>query len=161
MSAAAAERGSRARGMSMRPLRVVAALFLLLFLFGCGDGGLAQQAEALGLRDVEGFVETVQSLCTRGVLPARYITKAQARRLGWRPGRDLCTVAPGRVIGGDRFGNREGRLPEAPGRVWYEADLDFACGRRGPRRLLFSSDGLIYVTVDHYRSFVRVACPKP
>lgn len=113
-------------------------------------------AAAMGLRDIDGFVETVETLRQTGKLPPRYLTKDDAARAGWRPGDDLCRAAPGRAIGGDRFGNREGRLPDKPGRVWREADLDFACGRRGARRLVWSNDGLIYVTVDHYRSFHAV-----
>ncbi len=120
------------------------------------DRPLRDFAIALGLRDVDTFVETVKSLRRDGRLPARYMTKAEAARAGWRPGDDLCRVAPGRVIGGDRFGNRERKLPVANGRVWYEADLDFACGRRGARRLVWSNDRLIFVTVDHYRTFHEV-----
>jgi hypothetical protein len=108
------------------------------------------------LRDVDGFVATIRSLRTEGSLPARYVTKREAEALGWRPGEDLCRVAPGRIIGGDRFHNRERRLPDARGRSWREADLDFACGRRGARRLVFSSDGLIFVTLDHYETFREV-----
>ncbi|GBD41050.1 Ribonuclease [bacterium HR39] len=126
-----------------------------------GDAGeLVRIARELGLDDVDGFVEAVVSVCRAGRLPPRYITKGAARELGWRPGRDLCVFAPGRILGGDRFHNRERRLPEAPGRRWYEADLDHACGRRGPKRLVFSSDRLVFVTVDHYRSFRRVPCPQ-
>lgn len=110
-------------------------------------------AREVGLRDVEGFVMTVTALRQDGRLPDRYVTKRDASRAGWRPGDDLCRVAPGKAIGGDRFGNRERRLPAAAGRVWYEADLDFNCGRRGARRLVWSNDGLIYVTTDHYETF--------
>jgi hypothetical protein len=117
---------------------------------------LVQFAREVGLADVDEFVETVISLRARRALPERYLTKRAAEALGWRPGDDLCRVAPGRALGGDRFGNRERRLPEASGRVWREADLDFACGRRGPRRLLWSSDGLVFVTVDHYQTFKAV-----
>jgi ribonuclease T1 len=117
---------------------------------------LAAFARELRLRDVDGFVETVRSLRMQGRLPARYVTKREAEALGWRPGEDLCRAAQGRTIGGDRFHNRERRLPDASGRTWREADLDFACGRRGARRLVFSSDGLIFVTLDHYESFREV-----
>ncbi len=113
-------------------------------------------ARQLRLVDVDEFVETVRSLRTERRLPARYVTKGEAERLGWRPGTDLCRVARGRSIGGDRFGNFEGRLPSRPGRTWREADLDFDCGRRGAKRLVFSSDGLIFVTIDHYESFREV-----
>jgi hypothetical protein len=98
----------------------------------------------------------VLSVRRDGRLPARYVDKREAERLGWRPGEDLCRVARGRAMGGDRFGNYERRLPERQGRSWREADLDFACGRRGARRLVFSSDGLVYVTTDHYQSFREV-----
>jgi len=121
-----------------------------------GQDTLAAFARELRLRDVSGFVETVTTLRRDGRLPQRYVTKREAEALGWRPGEDLCRVAPGRTIGGDRFGNREGRLPTAPGRQWREADLDFACGRRGARRLVFASDGPIFVTLDHYETFREV-----
>lgn len=136
--------------------------FLAILLVAVGVPALAGEAEVaalgrdLGLRDVDGFVATVGSLRSQGRLPRRYLSKDEAEDLGWRPGSDLCEVADGRVIGGDRFGNRERRLPERRGRRWQEADLDFACGRRGAKRLVWSSDGLIYVTVDHYDSFEEV-----
>lgn len=90
-------------------------------------------------------------------LPDYYITKKQAREQGWdaRNG-NLCSVLPGKAIGGDRFSNREGQLPTARSRVWREADINYQCGRRGADRLLYSSDGLIFVTRDHYKNFIRV-----
>ncbi|NXZ88042.1 ribonuclease [Serratia fonticola] len=90
-------------------------------------------------------------------LPDYYITKKQAREQGWdaRDG-NLCKVLPGKAIGGDRFSNREGQLPIANNRVWREADINYQCGRRGADRLLYSSDGLIYVTRDHYKNFMRM-----
>jgi ribonuclease T1 len=117
---------------------------------------LRQFARNAGLRDADAFVETVTALRHDGQLPQRYVTKTEASRAGWRPGDDLCRAAPGKAIGGDRFGNREGRLPYARGRVWYEADLDFNCGKRGAKRLVWSNDGLIYVTTDHYQTFREV-----
>lgn len=88
-------------------------------------------------------------------LPDRFVTKRQAQQAGWRPGRDLWEVPSlrGKSIGGDRFGNREGRLP--PGE-WREADLDYKGGHRGAKRLLFSREGLSRVTVDHYQTFAEV-----
>ena len=62
--------------------------------------------------------------------------------------------APGCCIGGDRFGNYEGLLPEAPGRTYYECDIDtLGASSRGAKRIIYSSDGLIYYTEDHYASF--------
>jgi hypothetical protein len=117
---------------------------------------LARFAREMRLDDIDGFVVTVQSIRATGRLPPRYVDKDDAEKLGWRPGRDLCRIAPGRMIGGDRFSNREGRLPSAPGRRWTEADLDYDCGRRNAKRLVFSSDRLIFVTIDHYESFREV-----
>jgi hypothetical protein len=134
-------------------------LVLLFWLVTAGSAGasedraLAEFARAMGLRDVAGFVETVQSLEATGRLPARYLTKRAAEGRGWHPGEDLCDIGRGLAIGGDVFRNLENRLPRRRGRVWHEADLDFACGRRGAKRLLYSDDGLRYVTIDHYRTF--------
>ncbi len=88
-----------------------------------------------------------------GHLPDNYITKSEARDLGWTGG-SVEQVAPGCAIGGDRFGNREGILPSAGGRTYYECDID-TIGRssRGAKRLVFSDDGFIYYTEDHYETF--------
>jgi hypothetical protein len=90
-------------------------------------------------------------------LPPKFITKNQARKLGWNPGRDLWTFEKlrGKSIGGDSFGNREGRLPNGK-RIWHEADLDYAGGRRGPKRIVYSNDGLRRITVDHYKTFKEI-----
>lgn len=87
-------------------------------------------------------------------LPPNYITKDEAYDLGWdsREG-NLWDVAYGLVIGGDRFGNREGLLPDDGERQWYECDVNYEGGYRGAERVLFSSDGLVYYTLDHYESF--------
>ncbi len=87
-------------------------------------------------------------------LPDYYLTKGEARELGWISEKgNLWDVAKGRVIGGDRFGNREGLLPDQKGRQWYEADVNYQGGFRGPERLVFSNDGLLFYTKDHYESF--------
>lgn len=91
-----------------------------------------------------------------GRLPGNYITKGEARKLGWQSRGTLDRVAPGKSIGGDRFGNYERLLPEKPGRVWRECDIDYVRGGRNGKRIVYSSDGLIYYTGDHYRSFVRL-----
>ena len=92
-------------------------------------------------------------LYTYGRLPANFITKKEARQLGWESGA-LEPFAPGKCIGGDRFGNYEGLLPEAPGRYYTECDIDTrSAKKRGAKRIVFSNDGLIYYTEDHYESF--------
>lgn len=90
-------------------------------------------------------------------LPANYITKDEARELGWSNKKDnLGEVAPGFTIGGDEFGNREGLLPSAPLRTWYECDVNRDDGRRSKERIVFSSDGLIYYTDDGFKSFTQL-----
>ncbi len=88
-----------------------------------------------------------------GRLPENFMTKAEARELGWEGG-SLERYAPGMCIGGDRFGNYEGLLPDAEGRTWTECDIDtLEADSRGAKRIVFSNDGLIYYTDDHYESF--------
>lgn len=92
-----------------------------------------------------------------GELPPNFLTKDEARELGWDSAAgNLWDVAPGMSIGGDRFGNREKLLPEADGRAWYECDANYAGGYRGAERVLYSSDGLIYYTPDHYETFTAI-----
>ena len=88
-----------------------------------------------------------------GKLPKNFITKKEAQNLGWSGG-NLESYAPGKCIGGDRFGNYEGLLPEKKGRTYQECDVDtLGAKERGAKRIVFSNDGLIYYTPDHYKSF--------
>ena len=88
-----------------------------------------------------------------GTLPSNFVTKKEAEKAGWRGG-SLEKLLPGKCIGGDRFGNYEGLLPDAPGRRWTECDINtLGASSRGSERLVFSNDGLIYYTADHYESF--------
>ncbi len=90
-------------------------------------------------------------------LPPNYLTKAEARDLGWDADKgNLWDVTEKGVIGGDRFGNREGLLPDAAQRVWYECDVNYKGGYRNAMRLVYSNDGLIYYTDDHYASFKKL-----
>lgn len=93
-------------------------------------------------------------LYTYDHLPDNYITKKEARTLGWTGG-SLEEYAPGKSIGGDYFGNYEGQLPKKKGREYHECDIDTQGRRnRGARRIIYSTDGLIYYTGDHYETFV-------
>lgn len=92
-----------------------------------------------------------------GTLPDNFLTKNEARQLGWDSSQNYVSdVAPGYSIGGDKFGNYEGLLPDASGRKWYEADANYTTGPRGAERILYSSDGLVYYTNDHYQTFTEM-----
>lgn len=92
-----------------------------------------------------------------GTLPDNFLTKSEARQLGWDSSKNYVSdVAPGYSIGGDKFGNYEGLLPDASGRKWYEADANYTAGPRGAERILYSSDGLVYYTNDHYQTFTEM-----
>lgn len=97
--------------------------------------------------DVALFLHTYQEL------PDNFMTKEEARELGWNGG-SLENYAPGMCIGGDKFGNSEGLLPKEKGRKYYECDIDtLGAKNRGAKRIVYSNDGLIYYTDDHYESF--------
>ena len=96
----------------------------------------------------------VKYLKEHGELPEYYITKSEAKSLGWIPSKgNLCEVAPGKAIGGDIWTNRQKSLPTKSGRRYFEADLNYNCGNRNADRVVFSNDGLVFVTHDHYRNF--------
>lgn len=98
--------------------------------------------------------EVAEYLHRYGHLPSNYLTKKEAQDLGWVANKgNLWEVAPGMSIGGDRFGNREGLLPKSSGRTYYECDIDFDGSYRNAKRIIYSNDGLIYYTEDHYESF--------
>ena len=90
-------------------------------------------------------------------LPSNYITKKEAEQLGWVSSKgNLWDVTDEMSIGGDKFGNYEGLLPKKNGRQWYECDVNYEGGYRGTERILYSNDGLIYYTDDHYESFTQL-----
>ena len=108
---------------------------------------IAQDGSYTSKEDVALYIHTY------GTLPGNFITKDEARDLGWEGG-GLEDYAPGMCIGGDRFGNYEGLLPKESGRKYTECDIDtMGADSRGPKRIVFSNDGLIYYTEDHYESF--------
>lgn len=117
----------------------------------------APATEAPGV-DEDGFYHTKDEVALYlhlyGHLPTNYVTKREAQELGWTGGSVERYAGEGTAIGGSRFGNYEGRLPEKEGRTYQECDID-TVGRssRGAKRIVFSNDGLIYYTGDHYESF--------
>ncbi|MBS4098422.1 MAG: ribonuclease [Sulfuricella sp.] len=148
------------------PAKFRAAVLALLFLLGAPNAGAMScdsAAQALNQRlpfkiDEAELRSVLKALnASRNArLPDKFITKKDAQRQGWQPGRDLWSVPAlhGKSIGGDRFGNHEGRLPAGN---WREADLDYRGGHRGAKRLLFSASGMRRVTVDHYQTFVEIS----
>ena len=148
-------------------------LALLLSLTACGDAAqtidaVQQAAQTVQeLADVQeeetpdieedGTYTTKEDVAryihTYGHLPENFITKKQAQALGWEGG-SLEPYAPGKCIGGSRFGNYEGTRPEKDGRTYTECDIDtLGASKRGAKRIVFSTDGLIYYTEDHYETF--------
>ena len=110
--------------------------------------------------DEDGVYTTKDELAlyihTYGHLPPNFVTKDEARAAGWNGG-SLEPYCPGKCIGGDRFGNREGLLPAKKGRVWTECDVNtLGAKSRGAERIVFSNDGLIFYTGDHYDSFQQL-----
>ena len=90
-------------------------------------------------------------------LPSYYITETQAKQLGWvRYKGNLDKVAPGKMITRGIYKNKNGHLPVESGRFWYEADINYTTGYRKDSRIVFSNDGLIFVTYDHYNTFVEI-----
>lgn len=89
-------------------------------------------------------------------LPAYYISRPQLEALGWAYREKPSKYAPGRMFGGDQYKNRDRRLPNKIGRIWYEADINYTPGRRNGHRIVWSNDGLIFVTYDHYHTFYEI-----
>lgn len=125
------------------------------------DAEAESEAEAPAAVDEDGSYNTKDDVAlylhTYGRLPQNYITKKEAQNLGWDSKKgNLQDVAPGKSIGGSHFGNYEGQLPERDGRKYFECDLGYEGGYRGAERLIYSNDGLIYYTGDHYKTFEQL-----
>ena len=114
---------------------------------GSGAEAIDEDGSYTSKEDVALYIHTY------GRLPGNFISKKEAQALGWSGG-SLEPYAPGKCIGGSRFGNYEGLLPEKEGRTYTECDIDtLGAESRGAKRIVFSNDGLIYYTGDHYESF--------
>ncbi len=160
-------------------LKKLIALFLVLLLsfslIGCSnqdsaldDDGLdlgsdigqdlGEDLEEVNQIDEDGYYTSKDDVAlyihTYDKLPENFLTKNEARDLGWQSNEgNLWDVTDRMSIGGDKFGNREGLLPNKDGRQYYECDINYEGGYRGAERLVYSNDGLIYYTADHYDSF--------
>lgn len=116
---------------------------------GTDNVSISEDGTYTSKEDVALYIHTYKHL------PSNFITKNEAKELGWDSSKgNLGKVAPGKSIGGDKFGNREGLLPKKSGRQYYECDIDSNGSYRNSKRIIFSNDGLIYYTEDHYESFV-------
>ena len=92
-----------------------------------------------------------------GALPEHCISEAEAEARGWKKWLgNLADVLPGKMVGGKVYRNRNHKLPEAVGRIWREADFDYVSGYRNTCRLLYSNDGLLFITYDHYITFYEI-----
>lgn len=171
------------RKLMKRSTALILALLLLLTFSGCSilEMELLEEGNAPQVENPAGAPEEMESespeenpaidedgyytsrdevalyIHTYGRLPGNYIRKNDAMDLGWDASKgNLWDVTDEMSIGGDRFGNREGLLPDESGRQWYEADIDYEGGYRNALRIVFSNDGLIYYTDDHYASFEKL-----
>ena len=90
-------------------------------------------------------------------LPNYYVTKEAAKSAGWVSWKgNLDDVLPMRMIGGNVYRNKDGKLPQSNGRIWYEADINYDGGFRSRQRILYSNDGLIFISYDHYQTFYEI-----
>ena len=152
------------------PLFIITVIVAYLLGFHAGKGGTIPDAP----QSPEVIVEPVSSkidedgtytskedvslyLYTYQKLPSNYISKNEARKLGWVAEKEnLWDVCKGCSIGGDVFQNREGLLPKKKGRTYYECDIDYKGDSRGAKRIVWSDDGLIFYTDDHYQSYTQL-----
>ena len=144
--------------------RMLAGLIFALLLMLMAVPGLCRTIKVDANEfavDEDGWYDSMEFVAvyldTFDRLPDNYLTKKEAQALGWVSKKgNLWDVANGCSIGGDRFGNYEGLLPDKKGRKWTECDIDFEGDYRNGKRIVFSNDGLIYYTDDHYESFDEI-----
>ena len=109
-----------------------------------------------GTATVDGVSGADWSLFYNKQLPANYISKKAAENNGWSPGKSLSNFISDKMIGGEIYKNMDKHLPDASGRIWYEADINYKKGKRNSQRIVWSNDGLVFVTYDHYLTFYEV-----
>lgn len=148
-------------------LSCILALLLALGTWACSTPSAAPQDAQATSSAVTVQVEHGSSYTSKeevaaylhkyGELPPNFISKTKAKKAGWVPSEgNLDEVCPGMSIGGSVFYNDDGKLPDAEGRTWHECDIDYHGGMRGPERIVWSTDGLIYYTSDHYETFEQL-----
>ena len=118
-----------------------------------------EKAEATVDEDGEytSMTEVAAYIHLYGKLPSNFISKTKAKNQGWIQSEgNLQDVLPGKSIGGSRFYNDEGILPEEDGREYTECDIDYNGGKRNAKRIVFSNDGLVFYTEDHYETYIQL-----
>lgn len=158
-----------------KTLRFLCMLLIFALLAGCqaprgnpepaapsGDAVVSNETEIINAQVEKGQSysskeEVAAYLHAFSELPPNFLTKREAEEAGWDNSKgNLWQVTDQKSIGGDSFGNREGLLPAAEGRKYFECDIGYAGGYRGPERIVYSNDGLIFYTQDHYETFERL-----
>ena len=114
------------------------------------------QAITAGTATINGTGGADWTLKYDGDLPDYYVTKEEAEANGWKPGKWPSNFVPKKMITRGRYYNDDGHLPPASGRIWFEADINYTMGKRNSQRVLWSNDGLIFVTYDHYETFYEI-----
>ena len=110
--------------------------------------------EENSIQNLTNDVKVINYVKSNHELPDYYITKSEARKQGWVASEgNLCDVLPRKAIGGDKFSNREKMLPS--GKQYFEADVNYNCGNRNADRIVFTNDGEVYLTKNHYKSFEK------
>ncbi len=123
----------------------------------CQCDFVRMRTKEVGTATEKGFEGADAYLMYTGKLPDYYVTKEEAKAAGWKSKKgNLDDVLPGKMFGGNIFYNEDEKLPTEANRVWYEADIDYEGGYRNRKRLLYSSDGLIFASYDHYRTFYEI-----
>lgn len=118
---------------------------------GSSSASVKEDGTYTSMEDVAAYIHNY------GHLPSNYITKSEAQKLGWKSNEgNLDEVAPGKSIGGDKFGNYDKMLPEEDGRTYQECDIDYDGGFRNDKRIIYSNDGLVFYTGDHYETFQQL-----
>ena len=106
---------------------------------------------------MEGAQELADYIFEHGELPDNFVTKREAMNMGWQTRyRNPGDIRPGLTIGGDYFGNYQRQLPYVKGRKYYEADCFYHGGRRNEHRIIYSNDGHVWYTGDHYNTFIEL-----
>ena len=156
----------KVRNIFRSALSLVLVAALALGMAACSSsasqtgGGSSSDVSASGVAEDGTYTskdEVALYIHTYGHLPSNFISKTKAKKAGWVffEG-NLDEVCPGKSIGGSTFYNDDGLLPEADGRTWKECDINYTGGFRGSERIVFSNDGLIYYTNDHYQTFEQL-----